>query len=369
MTKRLALCMTSIAILLTASLDVWAADAVKVLWIKTRESGSAEAAFQLVASATGTLTGIKIETSVREVQQPGEIFLAVQEAIGHVRANLVFGLTSSQTQLLAEADVLQPFSSEKIKAPFSSSLYFLKSSLRSERVFPGSEDILAVPIDVTLTGVCYNNRDPQITHLFSGDPPTIKQIAGNNSVEHINISDPRVDPVGRAVLLSAVRDLNTGWYLFEGLDRKVDFYNKSYISSCINITDKSGDIGFTTVDALDMMGARDDRISVIPLRGGAPIASLFAGVLRRSWDGNEDVVRVYAQMTKSLLENRISALIDRVRTRFTSFDFPKFAFYDAMNNILSYRSTSQIVDDWAARYDHKTNYNTYGVPPGKRPLD
>jgi ABC-type Fe3+ transport system substrate-binding protein len=355
--------LTMIAAAIALVSSVANAAEIRALWIKRPETQQLLESF-IATTSQSSLPDRRVEVLIREVRQVSELFLAVRDALERDRADLIFGLTLSQVQFLANAGLLQPFASGEIKARFSRSLYVSPPNRKFNLDGP-SDQVIAAPINVTLAAICYDKRNERIARTMEGQTLSLEDIATNKRIERIGFPDPRTDPAGRGVLLSAFLSSNvhSGWSLFEMLDAKIGSYTRSNSFSCAEVnsesTTKNVDVAFTTVDAAGMV-ARDNPWLASPLlREAIPVSNVFAAILRdRSSDSDGAVIRAYAQLTDTLLEKQIRTDLRKNLTR-DAYSSLLATLYDA-RDIFFYRSSGQIVDEWAARYDHKSLTNTFG---------
>jgi hypothetical protein len=300
----------------------------------------------------------RVQVLIREVRQVSELFLVVRDALERDRADLIFGLTLSQVQLLATQSLLQPIAGREIETKFSRYLYVSPSAKANSRLF-SSDQIIAAPINVTFAAVCYDKRNVQVARMMERQKLSIEDIATGRDIARVAFPDPRFDPVGRAVLLSAFLNLNvhSGWSLIEALDAKVDSYARSYSPSCSEVDSESKekrvDVAFTTVDTAAELRLRNPLLGSALLSDAIPVSDLFAAVLRNrpSIDSSVDVAvtRVFAQLTGTLLERQKVALL------------PNFSldWLYGFERGVAYR-TGQTVDEWAARYDNKSLAYDFG---------
>jgi hypothetical protein len=344
------------ALILTWPVAVSAGTApVRILWIQTPETQNLYRSFsRIVADFSSNLEVLELRSG-----EISELYLKLQSRLEGGDGGLIFGLTLPQVQFLANNGVIQPIPSRDIKSLFSSSLYITASA--KQRRAPGSLDspwgdgIIAAPINVTLPVLCFDNRNKRIAGMVGQTNPSIEDVAGDTSIGRLLIPDPRVDTAGRAVLLSAFQEslgFHDGWKVVDMLDKKVDSYSTNHISSCLEAASGDADFAFATFDDVEMLRRRAPSLSTSALRGGTPVATIFAAVLRGFL--GENVTALYRSLTGEMLERQIQVLRDSFRVE--KVDLSPKLFYES-GGTLSYKSSGQLGDEWAARYDYKSLSN------------
>lgn len=286
-----------------------AADSIRVLWVKNPDFQGPDTRrlFDSFRAMTGQFDQ-QIEVEAREVRESSDLFLAVKVS----NADLIFGLTLTQVQFLAHGGLLQPVGSRDIETRISRSLYISPSNTRSGVQYDVAPDqIIAAPINVTLAVVCFDQTKGRASGIRKGDRPSLEEIAAGRGVDRIAFPDPRLDPVGRAVLLSAFEssDLHSGWGTIGMLDSKVDSYSRSNAQGCAEVesSSKSGEVyaSFTTLDAAKPFTGRDSKWSFVLPREPIVVPNLFAVVGRDKPTPEGNLVRLYGRLTSALLERQI----------------------------------------------------------------
>lgn len=336
-----------------------AADSVRVLWLKNPDFLDGPDPRRQLDSFLAMTRQFdqKIEVEAREVRGPSDLFLAVKVA----DADLIFGLTLTQVQFLANGGLLQPVGSRDIDTRISRFLYISPSNRRSGLPYDVAPDqIIAAPINVTLAVVCFDQTKGRASGIRKGDRPSLEEIAAGKGVDRIAFPDPRLDPVGRAVLLSAFAssNLHSGWGTVEMLDSKVDSYSRSNSQGCeeVESSTKSGEVyaSFTTLDAAKQFAGRDSKWSFVLPREPIVVPNLFAVVGRDKPAPDGNLVRLYGRLTSALLERQIKEGSLAEFAPLLSDDLKSSG-----KGLFTYKSSGQIVDEWAARYDSKSRQNPF----------
>ena len=134
---------------------------VRILWMQTAETRELSRSFADVASGVGADSGRKVEILTSEFASGkiSDLYIEIQKSLGK-GIELIFGLTLSQVQFLANNGMLRPVPSRDIKLPFSRSLYISASRAGSGSLdSAGRDEIIATPINVTLPVLCFDGRN------------------------------------------------------------------------------------------------------------------------------------------------------------------------------------------------------------------
>lgn len=338
--------MISMIVASTALLGVqssaFGADTIRALWLWSSDT---QEQFKMLQELSFRFDQ-RIEIESREIKGLSELVLAVKAS----HPDMILGLKLSQVQLLTNFGLLQPIASRDIDVRFPRSLYISPSNRKLPPEI-ASDQIIAAPMSVTVAALCFDKTNDRTLSL-KGSRPSLDDLATGRGIEHIAFPDPRTDPVGRAVLLSAFQttSLHSGWSLIEVLDAKVDAYTRSYSQDCSEVDTRSktpADASFTTLDTAKQLIYRNPKLDYVVPRDPILVSNLFAAIVRDRPASNPNLVRTYGKLTAALLETQIRRgdLRDYVSTD---------VFFYNTGGIFAFKSSGQIVDEWAALYDNKS---------------
>lgn len=327
-----------------------AADNLRALWIQRADTQEQLQLFLDLARQSDQ----KIDVEVREAKGLSELILAVKST----RPDLILGLTLSQVQFLANGGFLFAIGSRDIETRFSRSLYVSPSNRNATNT---PDQIIAAPINVTLAAVCFDRKNPRVSAINENSRFSLEDIATGRGIERVSFPDPRYDPVGRAVLLAAFQtsSLHSGWSLIELLDVKVDSYTRNYSRDCseVDTTSKANsvDVSFTTFEVAREQTRRNPTLNFLLLRDPILVPNFFAAVGRERSSPDSIVNSAFGRLTNGLLERQLQL------GTLPDFSSLRGSLYEGKGTYF-YKSSGQIVDEWAARYDSKSRQGAFVNP-------
>ncbi|HSF96610.1 MAG TPA: hypothetical protein VLA52_16410 [Thermohalobaculum sp.] len=349
--RLLAISLVALASLLApAGQTAWASEPVRVLWLLRSSAGAEETAIALQNEA-----GVPVDISFADVRagSPEDIIIAAKRAIAFDEADLIFGLSLFDIEVLGGNQMLRQIPLKSLGTERSRSL-FVTESLRgvargSER---DAESALALPLSLSAPMLCF---DRDRTGFLGDFRPGIVELAYGKISQRLAFPDPRYDSAGRSALVSifsASGGVNEGWYLFEELDRSIKQYSPNAYRACLDVVDGQAEVGFSSLVVADLLEGKAPRLGFQILDQAALVPVSFAAALD---NGRPELSDTATEVLRWLLgvglDRQLDALQRQLESRGMRYDVWQMA---KPQGAMEYLPGEQLVNEWSARYDYKS---------------
>lgn len=349
--RPLAAVLLAATILALAAAGARSAEPVRILWIQYL-GAAPEAPGAGLPGEIAEATGLEVRLEViREVPPMGgeALFLAEKAAYGGF--DLVFGLTLADVDPLARNGLIGEVPLKALGPPRSRALY-VSDPVRetpTRRAYD-PDNVLAVPLEVSAPLVCYDREAAGHVEKFE---TSVELLAYGKLSQRLAMPDPRRDPVGRAVLLSAFAaagGVREGWSLVEQLDRVVELYTPGAFEACRAVEEGRAEIGFTSLHFAELV-RREPRLGLRPLAGGALVPIHFAAALSRKGAPPGDAA---ARVLRWVVEHHVGRQLDLIARRLAREGLDSDIHARAApEGVYEYLPVEDLVGEWSARYDFR----------------